>query len=312
VGLARDVMAPEFENEVAKCSNLSELRKIASSLSGIKQAVRGSLSPVKTLLCNIFSRLKLHDNYFRTYESATEDELSNFWTALIALDATLQEGGHYRKNNISQHEFVSKFIAHCCQASMYSFDVLKCGHESCTICRPIRLPKAIFDQLHHMPHPNIREDNHYLPFSEVFGSETTEQCPSLTSKKSKSKNTLPFYGCLQHVKNSNIVIQCSECEKWRLVFSKFKLKSDKRKQLMSLLDSFLYTCGSQLSDIDLPQEFKDVEIKEHCCNDIIEKLYYSAKYDPICIYCGQEESFTNEDTYPQCTLCIHRPSIKRH
>jgi hypothetical protein len=53
VGLARMRMGEEFENEVAKCNSVSELRR---HLDGKQQFVKDSLSPVKILLCQIFSR----------------------------------------------------------------------------------------------------------------------------------------------------------------------------------------------------------------------------------------------------------------
>ena len=46
-----------------------------------------------------------------------------------------------------------------------------------------------------------------------------------------------------------------------------------------------YTCGSQLKDLDLPEEFKNMEIWVHNCQDPIKKLYYSAKYEPIANVC---------------------------
>ena len=72
VGLACDLMPDDFEKEVGKC-NITELRKIASHKSGIKLAVQDSLSPVKVLLCSILNRLKLNDNYIRTFASASPD-----------------------------------------------------------------------------------------------------------------------------------------------------------------------------------------------------------------------------------------------
>ena len=44
IGLARDQMPDEFEKEVEKCNNLTELRNIASRKSGILSAVQDSLS----------------------------------------------------------------------------------------------------------------------------------------------------------------------------------------------------------------------------------------------------------------------------
>jgi hypothetical protein len=79
---------------------------------------------------------------------------------------------------------------------------------------------------------------------------------------------------------------------WRLIFSKYKLKPMDRRELQSILDDFTYTCGSKLHDV-LPEKYSLVEIRDHSCHDPIEKLYYSAMYEPLCIYCGIEEAFTS-------------------
>ena len=36
------------------------------------------------------------------------------------------------------------------------------------------------------------------------------------------------------------------------------------------------TSGSILAELCLGQDFKDVEIRNHACGNLIEKLYYSA------------------------------------
>ena len=148
VGLARSEMPEEFEKEVSKCNNLAELRKIASKVSGFELAVQDSLSPVKVLLCNIFSRLQLHKEFIHTFSSASRSEISDFWSALIAIDNSLEERG-YTKQNITDHTGVMEFICHCCQVSHYSFDILKCGVATCSICKPVRLPRQVFDTLKH-------------------------------------------------------------------------------------------------------------------------------------------------------------------
>ncbi len=51
---------------------------------------------------------------------------------MIVIDATLKEhNAVYRQETMSQHQQMSKFIEHCCQASHYTFDILKCGKSSC-------------------------------------------------------------------------------------------------------------------------------------------------------------------------------------
>ena len=133
--------------------------------------------------------------------------------------------------------------------------------------------------------------------------------------------SLPFYASVQHVQNIEMMVQCDLCGMWRLLLSKYKVKMADREYLQRLLDNQSYLCGSKLKDLDLPDTFKNVEIRDHhCnveirdhhCNDPIEKLlYYSANFDPVCIYCGKDQPFTVPNQYPQCEECSHNPSIKK-
>ena len=97
-----------------------------------------------------------------------------------------------------------------------------------------------FLQLHHLPLPIPSEDGHCLSFAEVFCEKITgEHRPSLLKKPSKS-NSLPFYASVQHVKNCQMVIQCENCDLWRIIFSKYKLKPSQKQQLQQLLDNVSY------------------------------------------------------------------------
>ena len=89
---------------------------------------------------------------------------------------------------------------------------------------------------------------------------------------------------------------------WRLVFSRYKLSSPQHLSLQSILDNYEYTCEATFSDLHLPEEFKDVDVRDHDCFDHIEKLYYTAKYTPICVHCGVEEPYSKEKEYPVCKL----------
>ena len=313
VGLAREKMPDEYEREVAKCNNLTELRRIAEGKQQLVDAVKDSLSPVKVLLCKVFSRLQLKEKPIRTYISATPQEISEFWTAIISFDSTLEEGAKYVKGNIGEHEKISEFLQHCCRMGQYTFDVLKCGKDTCNICKPVRLPRDVFDQIKHIPFPIPGEEGHYLRFAEVLGMDTTEEHrPSLKNKTTRTKSrTLPFYASIQHVKNSQLMVQCEECNMWRLVYSKYKLTAQQRRQLQQRLSDYSYSCGAKLQDMGLGEQFQNVEIRDHACGDTIEKLYYSAGFEPICVYCGVEQSYTSDGQYPQCADCSHLPPVKK-
>lgn len=61
-------MTDDFESEVSKCSNLTDL---GEHLLDRKSELRESLSGVKATLHSIFPCLKLHNEAIQMYESAT-------------------------------------------------------------------------------------------------------------------------------------------------------------------------------------------------------------------------------------------------
>ena len=107
--------------------------------------------------------------------------------------------------------------------------------------------------MHHIPFPVLGDDGHYLPFAEVITSEkgnTEENRPSYKGPTQplpkRVKRKLPYYASVKHTKNVELMLQCSECELWRLIFSKYKLKKEERDQLEVLLSNFMYACGTTL------------------------------------------------------------------
>ena len=86
---------------------------------------------------------------------------------------------------------------------------------------------------------------------------------------------------------------------WRLLYSKFKLTKKERTDLQAAMEDIPFTCGAPLQDLDLPGRLGEVYTRELSCGEPIEKLYYSAKYSPICIYCAGVVESAPQDKYPQ-------------
>ena len=85
------------------------------------------------------------------------------------------------------------------------------------------------------------------------------------------------------------------------------------KQLQDILADTTDTCGATLEEIDLPDNLISVVVCLHNCYDPVEKLYYSADLEPICIYCSSEDIETpvQEGHYPQCRECLDKPQISK-
>lgn len=317
VGMMRGQMSPENEAAIAHCNNMSQIRLAGEKTPDLIPAILDSVAPVKILLTDILQRLELHGEKFCVFPSATEQEMKDTWSVLMRdVDVTLKYGEQYRKSSLQNHPKLVEFMSHCCQSRHYAFCIKKCGQPSCELCRPVRMPRVLFDQLHFLPDPQPGQDGHYQSFSDVFGKPTSEEFrPSLQTKKVKQKS-LPFVASVQHVKNVQIMIQCEECEMWRLVYSKFKLTADEKKILQSTLDDWTYTCGAQLQDLDLQDRLQDiVAMRVIRCQEPVEKLYYTAGiYEDICIHCCSNKNLSHvEHYYPQCSECngIGKDLIKK-
>ena len=101
-----------------------------------------------------------------------------------------------------------------------------------------------------------------------------------------------------------------------------KKNKPEHRRLLSLKLELSFTCGASLQDIDLPPLLNDVHVyvRSLNCFDLIEKLYFSAGYEPICFYCaGQVKQEQSQATafgpaqryYPQCVQCITKPKVFR-
>ena len=81
---------------------------------------------------------------------------------------------------------------------------------------------------------------------------------------------LSFSPSKQHVLNVDTIVQCEECNMWRLLFSRKKLSVCDKKQLQDILADTAYTCGATLEEIDLPDNLKSVMVCVHNCYDPVK------------------------------------------
>ena len=235
------------------------------------------------------------------------------WESLKSIDGECGDPQTLKtKSAVSEKPLLQQFFSHCCRERHYYFEIKKCGNSDCGICKPVRLDSDVFQKIKHFPDPVPADNDHYLSFDTIYGKDTLEEhCPSLKKKSSKEK-TLPFHGKLQHVRNANLMLECEECGMWRLIYAKTKLTKAQRKILQTTLDGMSFSCGAPLQELDLPSDLiNNVFVRNMNCHEPIEALYYSAKYEAICVYCAKPQRFTDEKLYPQCSDCKDKPAVHK-
>ena len=302
---------PDFEAEAGKCNSLAALRNATQRMPNFRSAALDSMAHVKSLLITLLERLELKKKKFSTLFPATEDHIDAMWSELLMVDSTLNKDESLTKKELSSKQDLKVFLEHCCTCRHYSFQIKKCGSLTCTICKPVRLPKEVFDSLHVLPDPVPGEDGHYKSFENLLGTKTDERHRPSLQRTPKRKKTLPFSASVQHVKNVDLMLQCDECGMWRLLYSKLKLTKKERADLEVAVEDVSFSCGASLQDLELPGRLDNVYTRELSCGEPIEKLYYSAKYSPICVYCACEVELVPKDKYPQCNDCSDKPVITK-
>ncbi|CAB3998966.1 Hypothetical predicted protein [Paramuricea clavata] len=295
IGLMRQKMGDNFEKAIANAKSVKEMReKLATD--DLKKELGESLSFPIDLLNSQMNRLSLKEKKFQTFTPASEEEINTLWQKCLEIEKGLQRD-HLTMKDVKDFEHLKAFLKHCCIE----------GHIA---SRPLRDKRS--KDVSSLPFPVPAGDGHYRPFEEVYKTITEENRPSKVTRPKTTRANLPFSPSVQHAQNTDVMVQCTECEKWRLVFAKKKLTKRQKQQLTDLLEDMDYTCGFQFDDILLLHGLQ-VHIKDHDCEDNIEKLYYACDYEPCCIYCGEYVDDVDEDDeiYPQCGNCTQDPVRKR-
>jgi hypothetical protein len=181
------------------------------------------------------------------------------------------------------------------------------------------MDEDVFAAIHFLPDPVPKGDGHYKSFPDLYGQATTEEFrPSLKPRVASTKLVLGYIPSQQHVHNVGLLVQCEECDMWRLLFCKNKLNYQEVCELERILDDVSYTCGMLFSELELPGRLKNVCVKDCKCYDPIEKLYYSCDYELICAHCASADVLNDPAYLPQCEACqqkdttrIKRPQRKK-
>ncbi|XP_072024864.1 LOW QUALITY PROTEIN: uncharacterized protein [Amphiura filiformis] len=315
VGMMRQEMAKEMEDMFKACGNLKKIRAKIVSNPELGTSLLDSVQSTITLLSDVIARCRLKENNFKLYTPADTEMMKELFQSIIEIDDKVTEKD--QKKDLRARKDLSKFLDHCTKRRTYSFSILKCGDQSCDICLPPRLSPDQFKLLCHLPDPvPDGTGDKYLPFEEK-SSDSDEQ--HLPSKKQKSRGTpgykeAPFGLSAQ---TAQTTLQCVECTKQRVVYSKKKLKTTQLDSFWRCMEYNFYTCGAKMEDfVTEPEDNPDCEIlkllyvRSHLCMDKIETSYYAANFSDICCICGAEGDLVKSNAhYPICLECKENGSL---
>ena len=170
---------------------------------------------------------------------------------LLLLDAKLTMDDTTKKL-VSKKPALCAFLEHCCVARHCSFQVKRCGRSTCDICKPVRMNAGVFSTLHYPPDPIPESNEHYKCFPDVYGEKTQKSIGHCFKQLGNFEREPWVYTLPAPCSYVGLLLQCEECNMWRLLFSRHKLHYPEIVELGKILDDISYTCGVSFSDLELP------------------------------------------------------------
>ena len=112
IGIMREKMGEQFEKAVENCKHLKDLR---DNCFQYRSDVSSSLKSPKDLISSIMDCLELKGRKFNVFESASNDEINQFFSILLKVDSLLTKDSMTRKACMSSSiYFPLLFVSKVC------------------------------------------------------------------------------------------------------------------------------------------------------------------------------------------------------
>lgn len=322
VSLERKPCEKKIEDALKNKNSMAEVRAFHEENPNfrIRQGWTESLEEVKRTIQNRFIRLKLKDEPVQVLDPLSDQDIEVMKRHLRELfpdmDLTKLQKTHTRKIKSYQD-----WLDRHCKSTQYVFQIKKCDNVSC--CIPPRNPQPSW-----LPDPQLdATGEHYLPYSEVRGKETTEKdrptlkllkkkkpqvpaeepaegvdCSTVLTNTCKNVDVLGYIEepqskpSLCTVQNARSIVECIECRKPRVVYSKYRLTERQQYSIVCDLSELEYTCGSPILPPSNPL-YKPVMARSTItCESPVELSYYRSGlgHADLCSYCCGEGEVNQE------------------
>ena len=109
---------------------------------------------------SIVSAIEIKRSAVQCFLPASSSEIVEFPNILKQVQSDIVPTNCTKAASLTSLTQLKNFMDHCCHIRHYMFSIKKCGASDCTICKPHRLPKEIFDTSNHLPDP-VRDGDVY-------------------------------------------------------------------------------------------------------------------------------------------------------
>lgn len=101
-----------FEDQLKACNNTKQIRSLAAQVPGLKEAVIDSLEAPKSLLCSLFTRLKLKEP-LHVFHASSDQAIDDLWKEIHKVDETLSREDTTVRLILPKKKLQAFFDTHC-------------------------------------------------------------------------------------------------------------------------------------------------------------------------------------------------------
>ena len=324
----------DVEKLLQPCKSMKHVREKALKHPEIKKEWKKSVSGVQDLLRRRFERLALKEKPLATVNPVEEKivDLQRHLSTFSGLDTNKLIKEHTR--TVASYQ---EWLAKHCRQRQYIFQIRKCNDRSC--CTATRVSE---NSLKWLPDPMLdASGEHFLPFQEALNRNTNESdrptlktnsnakdgkksSKSSATKKSATRNlqtallseeqcqSLQGDPAVYTAQNAHTVVNCIECQKPRVVYSKSKLTERQAMQCTLMMSEYDYCCGSPICPPKHPLMGKVFTRLTITCKSSIEHSYYGSDLGrkDVCCICGGANAIVDQElkkkfktVLPMCSEC---------
>jgi hypothetical protein len=255
VCLSRESLSdPVLEQAFSNCSSMADARKLAEKHPGLKAAVKESIKPAVNLLEERAKQGSLKENFFETFDAATDEDIEQFLAIVKTVDPEFDVNQYLDKKKpfhytpalklfIEEHVTFTHYCITFKRHNVMSVEFLNKTYTHLNWTLPLEpVPCPVFDS---------KSDHKFISYEELKQLQMEEkdfEDKCRPGKSLKVPANIPFSKNKQRAQyGSSVEILCDSCGKRRVVYFQHKPSKVEVDAAVTALKNTRYICGGRIS-----------------------------------------------------------------
>ena len=276
ISLSREVLEDDvLEKVFASCNSMKDARKAAEKHPGLKDAVLNCLRPSVELLEERAKQASLKENFFETFQPASDKDIKEFLAVLVEVDPDFDVDDYLDKSKTYHYSpAIKTYLERHAGFTYYSISFRRNVDLSPDYLRK-KFPNLFWStSLEPLPCPILDKENpgKFLSYENIKKCERDFTDAYQPAKHQKTPSNIPFTkNKIRALYGAPVEVGCDQCGKRRVVYFKYKPTKDQLNEAIQAVEDIRYICGGRMSTFGRSLAVVE-EITEGNIVDVIDEI----------------------------------------